>query len=38
MLERIALISVICNFIGGKLQERIEESNRVVEIILGFWY
>ena len=38
MLERMVLLSIVINIASGHLLELIEQSNRALEIILGFWY
>jgi hypothetical protein len=32
------LVSLVSNVAGSHIYEMLEESNRVIEIILGFWY
>lgn len=38
IVERMVLVSIVCNLIGHHLGEMLEESNRAIEIILGYWY
>lgn len=38
LLERAALLAVVFNIASSHFYELLDESNRVVEIVLGFWY
>ena len=38
LYERISLMGLIVNIASGHFYELLEESNRIVEIVLGFWY
>lgn len=34
----MVLVSIVSNIVSHHLYELLEESNRAIEIILGYWY